>query len=168
GGTVLRSPGRPARPTRHADQGEADGYYSDRHDQLGGLAHRRGRQGLAGLLRDRDLRRVLGGADRGSQRPDEPGGADRRGARVLLLDGSVRRAEQGGHSTAVARDDRRGDVRGRPGDHRHPVERGRPGGGPQRGRLHRGCGGCQAELPCLPGAGRRPRHHRGRVTGGRL
>ena len=43
----------------------------------------------------RPARRLVGGALGGAERQDEPGGADRRGVGLLLLDGALGRPRQG-------------------------------------------------------------------------
>ena len=63
-------------------------------------------------------------------RTHEPGGADRGRARVLLLDGALERAREGGHAARAARDLGHRDVRARNRDH---EERARPSAARFRG-----------------------------------
>ena len=79
----------------------------------------------------RQLGRAIGG---GVGREDEPGGADRRGACRVLLDGALERAREGGHSARAAADLGRGHLRAGHGDHEErSIGRGnRPGA--RRGR----------------------------------
>ena len=62
-------------------------------------------------------RRLVGVARRGAERQDEPRGADRRRVGVVLLDGALGRAREGGHAARAARDVGDGHVPAGRGDH---------------------------------------------------
>ena len=91
----------------------------------------------------RPARRHLGLPRRGAGRPDEPGGADRRGVGVVLLDGALARARAGG--LAAERLDTSVTVTFQPGEGivkgAHPRARHRPrsrrGGVPRSRRTAR-------------------------------
>ena len=75
--------------------------------------------------RVRPSRRQLGGAHRGHRRADESRGADRRRARVVLLDGALARARAGRYAAREARGRRDRDVRPGNGDHEDRADRAR-------------------------------------------
>src|SRR5579871_2630139 len=104
----------------------------------------------------------MGVALGGTERQDEPRGADRRRLGFVLRDGALGRARKGGHAAREARDvghrhvpAGRGDREGRPDGPRH-------GARPRRRRLRRRGRGCEGELPGLEGARRHPRGLAGR------
>ncbi len=137
-----------------AAERRAVGDLERRSDERGGH-DRRGRLG-----RVRAARRQLGGTVGGGVgRQDEPGGADRGGARILLLDGACARTRQAGN--APERLETSATVTFVPGTgitkSALTVRGTRSGTG--RGRVPRGSRGREEELSGLAGARGRPRDH---------
>src|SRR5687768_8977492 len=100
----------------------------------------------------RGVAHELGGTDGRGRRPADSGGADRRSARLVLLDGAVARAGPGGHTGRTARRGRDGDVRAGNRDHEERPLRARRRAGNLGARVPACRGGGQDELPGLQGA----------------
>ena len=160
-------------PVLGADQGER--YRHRRRDTRGGNVDGRSHRtrhlvGLAhggrrddherGERRLRAARRHLGLARRGVGRPDEPGGAHRRSARSLLLDGALARPRPGRHAARQARRRRDRDLRSRDGHHEDRARRSERSvpGLDEPAFLH-AARGREGGLPGLEGARRRSRDH---------
>src|SRR5437870_4493196 len=146
---------------------ETDG---DRAACAGDLAGRPAERERDDRVRDerrpRGSWRQLALAVRGPGRPDEPGGADRRRPRGMLLDGSVERPGRGRSRPGAARDIRHRDVPARRRDHEDRAGGRRQRAGDERGGFPEGGRRREGELPRLEGACRRPGDHARREARG--
>ena len=106
----LRTDDREQQP----NEGERDGHRPHRQRALGRLPVQGRRHGRARLVRDRHLRHQLAGPRRAGERQDQPGGADRRRALDLLLDGLSHGLDKAGTPPTTV--DTTADVTFQPGE----------------------------------------------------